>query len=459
MLCLGIFSFYSAKHQETVLMRKELSFSPVVLCALTLIGSVTRASDLDKHSPQAVLEALTSPIPVSAIEKATQMDDRILSQGAVGDTKVYLVTDKQLVRVQGVVARLLSAMGVPSKGWVVRVLDTKPKTVNAFVFGGNYVYVYTGLLEKMQNDDQLAVVLGHELGHSFLKHNIRKDADLSNAIATLAELAGTLSHGNAATTAKAVGAGMHNAYSREDEREADAFGVLVARRAGFDPIAGAAFFTEQAKIADAISAAGNQASEAARANALALKSQCETMRQQWSNGQAAKTQQNADIINQRCAAFTQAADAYNAQVAQAALDKAQAANSDHPQDQERIAAITALTDWTRGARTYQSLQAYPAAQRVAWAVYTSKSPILQRPTAAATSGNSSAASAANVASGTTNPDSGSLASAAKPASTNTAGLSTEDVKARLERLHTLFVDGTITEPEYEKRRAALVNQL
>ena len=327
----------------------------------------------DGHSLEAVREALRSPIPESALEQARRTDDQILQTGTAMGVKVYLVTDDRLAHTQALVNKILVAIGEQPRGWVVRVLDTNPKVVNAFVNGGKYIYVFSGLLDQVRNDSEIAVVVGHEIGHSVLKHNIRRSNDLSSTLASLATLVGTIKGGASGANAMTLGKALHNGYSRDDEREADAFGVLVAWRAGFDPMGGAAFFTRLEQADDKAAAEDDQQLSNNKAQLLALKAKCETERQQWASGQVAHTPQNADIINQHCTTYTNGANAYNAQMAQ---QRTQAiVGSDHPADQERIAAIAAEVDWLHGSRPLKSLNSYPPTYTIIVALLQDKSPI------------------------------------------------------------------------------------
>jgi Zn-dependent protease with chaperone function len=349
----------------------------LILTAALLQGLVAApASALDDgHSLEAIRGAVQSPIPDSVIEQARQVDDQILRTGTVNGSKVYLVTDERLQHVQALVHRVLVAIGENPQGWVVRVLDTDPKAVNAFVNGGKYIYVFSGLLAEVHSDNELAVVVGHEIGHSVLKHNIRRNSDLTSTLANLAAIVGQIKGGSGGGNAMAIGKALHNGYSRDDEREADAFGVLAAWRAGFDPIGGAGFFTRLEQADDKASAAQGKELEDYKGQALVVKSQCETWRNQWASGQVAHTQQNATLINQRCAQYEQARNAYGAAVAQRTVSASQANAGDHPADQERVAAIAAETDWVHGARTLNSMQTYPLAYNVIVALLQTKNPI------------------------------------------------------------------------------------
>ena len=109
--------------------------------------------------------------------QAREADDKIMAGGDVEGVHVYLVTDERSARANELVGGLLRAAGQNPNEWVVRVLDTDPKLVNAFVMGGKYVYIYTGLLAQKPSDDELAFILSHELGHSLLKHQERQEND------------------------------------------------------------------------------------------------------------------------------------------------------------------------------------------------------------------------------------------------------------------------------------------
>jgi Zn-dependent protease with chaperone function len=71
-------------------------------------------------------------------------------------------------RVRDVGTRLVQAAGVGGQNWEYRVFESDQP--NAFVLPGGRVGVNTGLFKVVQNDDQLAAVLGHEIAHSTLRH-------------------------------------------------------------------------------------------------------------------------------------------------------------------------------------------------------------------------------------------------------------------------------------------------
>ncbi|MFA5411721.1 MAG: M48 family metallopeptidase, partial [Candidatus Omnitrophota bacterium] len=101
---------------------------------------------------------------------------------------------------------------------------------------GGFIFVNKGLMSVL-NDDELAYVLGHEVGHVAARH-IAKKLQSNMAYQLLIQIAFAGSDGNAAAIASGIDT-VYNlidlGYSRHDEYEADRLGVKYAFRAGFKP--------------------------------------------------------------------------------------------------------------------------------------------------------------------------------------------------------------------------------
>ena len=128
-----------------------------------------------------------------------------------------------------------------------RVLDSS--VLNAFALPGGYVYLTRGLLAHMENEAQLAVVLGHEIGHVAGRHSAQQalKAQWSQLGLIGATILGQGVLGGDYTR-DILGVGstvlqlLLNKYSRENEREADLLGVRYAAQEGYDVSEGAGFF-------------------------------------------------------------------------------------------------------------------------------------------------------------------------------------------------------------------------
>ncbi len=125
--------------------------------------------------------------------------------------------------------------------------------VNAFCLPGGKIVVYEGLLSVAQTEAELAVVIGHEIGHAVAKHSNER---LSQEIMTqygMAILSAALSQKSAAvqtiaTSVFGLGAqvGVMLPYSRKHEYEADYMGIVFMEMAGYDSSSAVDFWTKMA---------------------------------------------------------------------------------------------------------------------------------------------------------------------------------------------------------------------
>lgn len=110
----------------------------------------------------------------------------------------------------------------------------RQESINALAVPGGFVYINKGLMD-IANDDELAAVIGHEVGHIAARHGIKKlQAVLGHRI-----LMGLIFRGTQTKEAQRIINTAFNlislGYSREDEFLADRLGVRYAKRAGFNP--------------------------------------------------------------------------------------------------------------------------------------------------------------------------------------------------------------------------------
>jgi len=123
--------------------------------------------------------------------------------------------------------------------------------INAFAVPGGYIYVTRGLLAALNSEAELALVLGHELGHINARHSVKKLSQVMIVQIGLA-VAGALSETMAKISGLA-GIGLQLLflkYSRDDERQADELGILYARQSGYNPEKMISFFTTLEKLGD-----------------------------------------------------------------------------------------------------------------------------------------------------------------------------------------------------------------
>lgn len=160
-------------------------------------------------------------------------------------------TDPEVGRAVEALARHLAEVAGPEVG-PLTVKVWEDSTPNAFALPGGHVFVLTGLLEKAEGVDEVAGVLGHELGHVVLRHHVRRAIRELGVLAALGAVFGDLD----TLTAEVVGSGadlLSLAFGREQEEAADAYGVELMARAGYDPRALGAFL-ERLEAADLVPA-------------------------------------------------------------------------------------------------------------------------------------------------------------------------------------------------------------
>ena len=106
---------------------------------------------------------------------------------------------------------------------------------NAFAVPGGYIFVFDGLLSRMDSVDELAGVLSHEIGHVKKDHFFKEDkkADLAGIAGIVAAL--VTREPGAAIAGMATAESLGLSFSREHEREADSVGLRYLNQAGYDP--------------------------------------------------------------------------------------------------------------------------------------------------------------------------------------------------------------------------------
>jgi len=153
------------------------------------------------------------------------------------NSQLPIITDPEINRYVNVLGDSIAQL--TSRGdlqWRFYVVDSPE--VNAFAVPGGFIYVNRGLIERTTKMDQLAGVLGHEIGHVVRRHSVKQMQQQQKANigvtlgCILTRICGAPGAGEAIN---AVGGAVFAKFSRTDEAEADAEGVRNVIRAGVDP--------------------------------------------------------------------------------------------------------------------------------------------------------------------------------------------------------------------------------
>jgi predicted Zn-dependent protease len=123
------------------------------------------------------------------------------------------------------------------------------KQVNAFALPGGPMFIFSGLVQNVDNEAQLAAVMAHEMAHVIMRHGTH-EASKANLVKLPVLLAGeALGQQSLLTTLTNLGANsLILKYSRDAETDADALGAHLMAAAGYDPLEMSRFFNKLQSI-------------------------------------------------------------------------------------------------------------------------------------------------------------------------------------------------------------------
>ena len=217
-------------------------------CAFCMVG----AYSLDAFSRDGVevgkQSNFTKLVPAAEVEgSALTQYNQMLKQAS---DKNALAPDNhpQVLRLRSISKRLIPysyEWNPRAKDWAWQVNLIGSDQINAFCMPGGKIAFYIGILSKLElSDDEVAMVMGHEIAHALREH-ARERMGKSMATNALSRIGGALASvylGVDPRLTDAVAAQGANLltlkFSREDESEADLVGMELAARAGYNPQAG-----------------------------------------------------------------------------------------------------------------------------------------------------------------------------------------------------------------------------
>ena len=175
----------------------------------------------------------TDDIIFVSTEKEINMG-RSIAEGIEKNPDITLDPDPIMTeRVKQIGERVASVSDRKEVSYTFRVIDDDD--VNAFALPGGYIFIFRGLIEEVESDDELASVIAHEIAHVVARHSIKR---LQGGIGfnILQILMATTRTPDINRVNAALGQ-LIMAYSREDEALADKTAVKYLRKAGYDPMA------------------------------------------------------------------------------------------------------------------------------------------------------------------------------------------------------------------------------
>ena len=195
-------------------------------------------------------------LPASTVERSSAQQYGQLMRTA--QQKNALNRDSaQLARLRRIAAELIPHVkrfnpAAAQWRWEVNLISSK--TVNAFCMPGGKIAFFTGILDTLQlTDDEIATIMGHEIGHALLEHGRARMSEQVLKSVGISVAAAVLNLGQLSTEllAQAANLAVSLPYARHQESDADLVGLELAARAGHDPRAAVSVWQKMQKLSQA----------------------------------------------------------------------------------------------------------------------------------------------------------------------------------------------------------------
>ena len=228
--------------------------APILLAVLLGISSLTAlAFDLEgtlkdaikekvktgkEAEPEKKRETKSESEPAFNLKSPSQAEEIQLGRQITGNLlgAAPLVKDAALQKYVNEIGRWVASQSErPDLPWHFGVIESED--INAFAAPGGYVIITKGLYRKLENEAQLAGILGHEISHVVRKHHLRL-LQKTQLLNIGAKLLGTKLGKGDDTVQKVIGNGaeiLARGLDKDAEYEADRMGVILAARSGYEP--------------------------------------------------------------------------------------------------------------------------------------------------------------------------------------------------------------------------------
>ncbi len=223
--------------------RRRLGGALIGSGALAALGMSTPAAAQSPLAGQCKLSGFTKFVSADEIEQAASLQYRQMLQQAASQRGLAQPNHPQVQRLRYIADRMIpltSGCNPRAQQWRWDVNLIGSPEVNAFCMPGGKIAFYFGILAKLKlDDDEVATIMGHEVAHALLEHsreNYAKTVATRGAIELGAALFGL--GGAGSTIANIGGQLLTMKFSRGNESEADALGLVLSASAGYRPEAG-----------------------------------------------------------------------------------------------------------------------------------------------------------------------------------------------------------------------------
>ncbi|RIX47026.1 MAG: M48 family peptidase [Rhodocyclales bacterium GT-UBC] len=202
------------------------------------MAAAPRGEGVDVGAPSVVRNL----VPAAELEKAAASQYGEMKRAAAAKNALAPDSHPQLVRLRNIARHILphaERFNPAARRWRWEVNLVGSPQINAFCMPGGKIAFYTGIIDTLKlSDDEIAVVMGHEVAHALREHARERLAKSQLTHIGAAVLGELIAGGRYAGAFRTGGDLLTLKFSRDDESEADLVGLELAARAGYDPRAG-----------------------------------------------------------------------------------------------------------------------------------------------------------------------------------------------------------------------------
>jgi len=223
-------------------------------CGLTAGGLLAREGvDIEAGKESAFAQL----VPAREVEASARQQYSEMLKAAAEKNALAPSDHPQLTRLRRIANELIPhsfEWNPRAREWKWEVNLIGSSQINAFCMPGGKIAFYSGILTQLQlTDDEVAMVMGHEIAHALREHARERmgKAAATNGLATIGSTVASVFFGvspNVTDFVAKQGANLLNLkFSRDDETEADLVGMEIAARAGYDPRSGVSLWQKMSE--------------------------------------------------------------------------------------------------------------------------------------------------------------------------------------------------------------------
>ncbi len=201
-------------------MLKKAGVSLISLMCLFLITGCTTEYNVATNQQEYFIHSTEKEVKLGA-SVANSINKKYDMYGGVEENR----------RIEEILDRIVAVCDRKDIVYFIKIIDRDD--INASALPGGYIYLFKGILEHAENDDQIAGVIAHEVAHITAKHGLKRLQASYGAL--LLQIAAAETRSNVGAGVDLALASLFTEYSQQDELEADKLGVKYMELAGYDP--------------------------------------------------------------------------------------------------------------------------------------------------------------------------------------------------------------------------------